>query len=265
MRLRLDRCGLNKGPRMAKRFAFLFIALTALYGCQSSQVQTLPAVTFDGPQVAPATMPSIAAAPAPVLPKATTQPVAPVVAMVRSAAQTDVNAEWVPAAEPRPWQWIIIHHSATQYGNAHIIDGWHRDKGWDELGYHFVIDNGNAGGDGQIEVGPRWPKQKWGAHTKTADNRFNDFGIGICLVGNFDVDHPTDAQMKSVAKLVAYLMKTYRISADHIIGHGDAKPTDCPGRNMSVADVRRAATALLVASGDIVETKKVASSDELMK
>jgi N-acetyl-anhydromuramyl-L-alanine amidase AmpD len=43
--------------------------------------------------------------------------------------------------------------------------------------------------------------------------------------------------MQSVAKLVAFLMQTYHIPADHVLGHGEAKPTDCPGRFMSVAEV----------------------------
>ena len=158
--------------------------------------------------------------------------------------------DWVPVP-PRPWQWIVIHHSATPYGNAQIIDGWHREKGWDELGYHFVIDNGNGGADGRVEVGPRWTKQKWGAHTKTTDNRFNDFGIGICLVGNFDVDHPSEAQMRSLANLVAFLMKTYHIPAERVLGHSDAKPTDCPGRFMNVAEVRQRASQLLAGERDI--------------
>jgi hypothetical protein len=88
----------------------------------------------------------------------------------------------------RPWQWIIIHHTATTFGNAAIVTRWHIDRGFDEMGYDFLIGNGTNSGDGQVEVGTRWPKQKWGAHTQSADNRFNLYGIGICLVGNFDLD-----------------------------------------------------------------------------
>jgi hypothetical protein len=158
-----------------------------------------------------------------------------------------VPADWIAPVAPRDWQWIIIHHSATTFGNAAIIDAWHRQKGWDELGYHFVVGNGSNSGNGQVEVGPRWIKQKWGAHTRTPDNRFNETGIGICVVGNFDFDHPTAAQMQSLARLVAYLMKTYKIPPERVIGHGQAKPTDCPGRFMNVLEVRRLALAILTA------------------
>jgi 5-methylcytosine-specific restriction endonuclease McrA len=37
-----------------------------------------------------------------------------------------------------------------------MFDRSHRDKGWDELGYHFVIGNGTSSGDGVVEVGTRW-------------------------------------------------------------------------------------------------------------
>jgi N-acetyl-anhydromuramyl-L-alanine amidase AmpD len=139
----------------------------------------------------------------------------------------------------RPWQWIVVHHSATPTGGAVAFDRMHKNNGWDELGYHFVIGNGTGSADGLVEVGSRWLKQKWGAHTRTPDQRYNNFGIGICLVGNFENTRPTPAQMQSLARLTAYLMKTYRIPADRILGHRDCKPTECPGHNVILADVRR--------------------------
>src|SRR5204863_4252642 len=106
---------------------------------------------------------------------------------------------------------------------------------------------------GQIEVGPRWPKQKWGAHAKTADNRFNDFGIGICLVGNFDEQRPSAEQIRSLSKLVAFLMKTYHIPPDRVLGHSDTKPTDCPGTRFNVAVVRQMATQMMADAGEMIE------------
>lgn len=141
-------------------------------------------------------------------------------------------ATWVPWAKPRAWKWIVVHHSATTAGGAARFDKMHRAKGWDELGYDFVIGNGTDTGDGQIEVGSRWPKQKWGAHDKTPGEQYNNYGIGICLVGNFDIDRPTARQLQSLARLCAYLMITYHITPDGVVFHRDTKATDCPGRNM---------------------------------
>ena len=77
------------------------------------------------------------------------------------AAPSPVN--WMPTGPERKWRFIIVHHSASESGNAAKFDRDHRNRGWDELGYHFVIGNGTMSGDGQIEVGPRWVKQKHGS------------------------------------------------------------------------------------------------------
>ena len=159
-----------------------------------------------------------------------------------------VPRDWVPGARPRQWRYIVIHHSATDGGNADKFAAGHAAKGWDELGYHFVIGNGAGSRDGLVEVGSRWPKQKWGAHAKTPDNRYNDYGIGICLVGNFDDGRPTPRQLAALNKLTAYLMARYDIPEHRVIGHNDCKPTACPGRHLDVADVRRAAAARLATS-----------------
>ena len=175
-----------------------------------------------------------------------------------------VPAAWIPHVPARPWQWIVIHHTATSFGNAAIVTRWHIDRGFDEMGYHFLIGNGTNSGDGQVEVGTRWPKQKWGAHTKTPDNRFNDYGIGICLVGNFDIQYPSSAQMRSLDKLVAYLMKTYHIPPDHVLGHSDCKSTDCPGKHLSVAVVRRAVEQMLAEEGISFTEPRLAGTDEMI-
>ncbi len=140
-------------------------------------------------------------------------------------------AAWA-APSQRTWRYIVIHHSATEDGNAASFDVMHRAKGWNELGYHFVIDNGLGGRDGTVEVGSRWPVQKWGAHTGgTPGNEYNEYGIGICLVGNFTRALPSPEQFASLKKLLAYLMAAYDIPPQRVIGHRDAPnaKTECPG------------------------------------
>lgn len=150
------------------------------------------------------------------------------------------TAAWRVDGPERPWRFIVIHHSATTVGNATEFDRMHREKGWDELGYHFVIGNGTGSGNGQIEIGSRWPKQKHGAHCKVEGHpEYNDVGIGICLVGNFDVTRPTEGQMAALAKLVRSLMDRYNIPRNRIYGHGQLKPTDCPGRYFDYNDLWR--------------------------
>jgi len=144
------------------------------------------------------------------------------------------DAAWVPG-KPAQWTHIILHHSATDFGNARVFDRLHRQRNWDELGYHFVIDNGNGGRNGRVEVGPRWIKQKHGAHVRpdpNDDNRWNRHGIGICLVGDFTSERPSAAQLDSAARLVAYLMQACDIPERNILGHNQVPgaQTECPGR-----------------------------------
>jgi hypothetical protein len=148
---------------------------------------------------------------------------------------------WEPGSSTRRWTDIVLHHSASKSGNARVFDDYHRNvRKWNELGYHFVIGNGSQSGDGQVEVGPRWHKQKHGAHCKTADNHYNDHGIGICLVGDFESRRPTPAQLASLDRLLRFLTQRFGISPAHIRGHrGVTGKTACPGRYFPLESVRR--------------------------
>jgi N-acetylmuramoyl-L-alanine amidase len=240
------------------------LAQLALVGCQqnSPAVSTLPPPSFDAPRLAAARP---APAPVAVQPRPTPPLPAPSKTVIppKVAANTGVPRDWVPPVAPRPWRWIVIHHSATTTGGAAAFDTMHRAKGWDELGYDFVIGNGTDTADGQIEVGPRWTKQKYGAHAKTPDNRFNEYGIGICLVGNFDVERPTPKQMQSLTRLVSYLMRTYHITPDRVMGHSDTKPTECPGKYMNVALIRRQA-GQLAGTAAAKDTAQATTAHELL-
>jgi len=136
-------------------------------------------------------------------------------------------------AHTRPWRFIIIHHSATQSGTLQAIDQFHRDRGFQEVGYHFIINNGRSRGtvDGDISLTARWIEQLPGAHTSVANHpEFNTEGIGICLVGNFEQQPPTAAQMTSLEMLVQSLRDKCSIPLDRVLGHSDLKSTQCPGR-----------------------------------
>jgi hypothetical protein len=150
---------------------------------------------------------------------------------------------WVPSrASEKQWKAIVIHNSATDSGNMATIDAAHRAKGWDGVGYDFVIGNGSGSSNGQIEPTFRWTGQKTGAHCKTPSNWANENAIGICLIGNFNNTRPTAAQMAALNKLVKFLVKRYGIPVSKIYGHkevpGHSTATDCPGRNFSMSSFR---------------------------
>ena len=133
------------------------------------------------------------------------------------------------------WKYVVLHHSATDEGNARRFDRYHREKRkWPEgLAYHFVIGNGKGSSNGEIEVGDRWKKQIHGAHTATNMN-LNQIAIGICLVGNFEEDNkPTNNQLESLTSLVNYVSKKYKIPESNVIMHNQVAQngTACPGKN----------------------------------
>ncbi|MFQ5863446.1 MAG: peptidoglycan recognition family protein [Candidatus Brocadiales bacterium] len=135
------------------------------------------------------------------------------------------------------WRYIVIHHSATSSGSADSFDHYHREKkGWDRgLGYHFVIGNGNGTSDGIVETGRRWIRQIDGAHAGSA--KYNQHGIGICLVGNFEVGYPTSEQISSLVELVRGLQQICNIPSENIILHRHIRDTSCPGGNFSYYEV----------------------------
>lgn len=111
---------------------------------------------------------------------------------------------------------LVVHCSATKAKhdiNVDDIDRWHKEKGWSEIGYHFVITR-----DGTIENGRM--VDEVGAHARG----FNKGTLGICLVGGLDPkgkpeDNFTDEQKASLSKLIKELYEAYPIK--FIVGHRD--------------------------------------------
>jgi N-acetyl-anhydromuramyl-L-alanine amidase AmpD len=148
--------------------------------------------------------------------------------------ESNANELMYPNKADRPWRFIVLHHSASASGNYDQIDGEHRKiLGIDGCGYHFVIGNGTGSRDGQIEVSQRWNNQKQGAHTRNARTHDADeYGIGICLVGDFDQQPPSARQIAATQALIAYLSKRYNIASSNVRTHAHlaATKTVCPGR-----------------------------------
>ncbi|MBO0695907.1 MAG: N-acetylmuramoyl-L-alanine amidase [Verrucomicrobia bacterium] len=146
----------------------------------------------------------------------------------------------------RRWQFIVVHNSGTRQGNARVFDYYHRHvrRMQNGLAYHFVIGNGTSTGNGQIEVGDRWRRQINGGHVHS--DYLNNISLGICLVGDFNRDRPTRAQLDSCEELIRYLRdrcgKTDR-GAIPVRPHREMNPprwpTDCPGDDFPYSWFRR--------------------------
>ena len=146
------------------------------------------------------------------------------------------------SALSKKWRYIIVHHSATDVGAAQSFDTGHKRRGFrGGLGYHFVIDNGSQGTrNGDVEIGRRWFYQMDGAHCQAGG--MNKWAIGICLVGNFNTETPSEKQISSLIALIDNLRQQYRIPLSNIKGHGDVSGarTECPGRNFPWYRVKKA-------------------------
>ena len=126
---------------------------------------------------------------------------------------------------------IILHCSATREGQdvkAKTIKQWHKDRGFDDIGYHYVIDL-----DGTIEKGRA--EDLVGAHCKG----HNATSIGICYVGGCDKnmkpkDTRTPEQKRSMLSLVRKLVNKYKIPVTQIWAHHDFdKHKACPSFDVS--------------------------------
>lgn len=136
------------------------------------------------------------------------------------------------------WKYIIAHHSATPYGNAATYDKANRRRGMENgLAYHFVIGSGRDSGDGEIEIGSRWTKQLQGGHVSKWS--YNNHGIGICLVGNFEMTRPTGRQLAAFTELVDYLGNGLLGGNYKFMVHKEVNATLCPGRNFPTTAMHR--------------------------
>ncbi len=138
-----------------------------------------------------------------------------------------------PNKADRPWKYVVLHHSATDAGNYDEIDAEHRQiLGSGGCGYHFVIGNGTGSEDGQIEVSQRWVNQKAGVHCRNARTaEIDEYGIGICFIGDFEKTPPTPRQLAAAKSLIAYLSQKYEIADSRVETHAHlaATKTVCPG------------------------------------
>lgn len=118
---------------------------------------------------------------------------------------------------------IIIHCSATPEGkDFHVedIDKWHKERGWDGCGYHYVVAI-----DGTVEVGRH--EKEIGAHAQGHNQR----SLGICYIGGVDADGVakdtrTIAQKEAMRTIISALKVKYP-NVD-VYGHNEIAHKDCP-------------------------------------
>ena len=111
---------------------------------------------------------------------------------------------------------LVIHTSATPPSmNIGVVEirAWHLDRGWSDIGYHWVLRR-----SGKLEEGR--PVTRVGAHARG----FNRYSLALCLVGGVDRHHQpannfTKAQLRRLRTFIPQVRERYQVVT--ICGHRD--------------------------------------------
>jgi N-acetylmuramoyl-L-alanine amidase len=117
---------------------------------------------------------------------------------------------------------IVIHCADvpdTMDIGASEIRAWHIKKGWNDIGYHYVIRRDGTTERGRIE-------DVIGAHV----SGHNLSSIGICLVGRKDFD---SKQLSALQGMLKALLLKYNLKIPNIVGHYELDSgKTCPNISM---------------------------------
>lgn len=97
----------------------------------------------------------------------------------------------------------------------------HTNRGWGDIGYHYVVDPAGNVWEGR-------PLAWQGAHVGGQ----NEGNVGVLVMGNFEEQRPTGAQIEAVDRFVSALMLQHRVPVGRLHTHKELAKTDCPGRNL---------------------------------
>jgi len=140
---------------------------------------------------------------------------------------------------------IIIHCSDSEFGSASEIRRWHLANKWDDIGYHFVITNGNILStvswrkglflpimDGALEIGRYLDGDNLVAGNEIGAHAlgYNETSIGICLIG---VKKFTPKQFVMLINLLDILLPMFGLTIDAVKGHYEVSASrTCPNFDM---------------------------------
>lgn len=128
---------------------------------------------------------------------------------------------------------IVIHCSDSPDDKDFNVDDirqWHKKRGWNDVGYHFVITR-----SGELQLGR--DIEIIGAHTRG----YNSNSIGICWVGSKLISLEA---YSTLVQICLKLLDKYNLSCENILGHSELNPhKTCPNLNMEkfrehLADMR---------------------------
>lgn len=131
---------------------------------------------------------------------------------------------------PQEIKKITIHHGGEEFAEDKDpiqyllnLQKWSRkEKGWVDIPYHFMLDL-----KGTIyEARPL-------AYPGDTNTTYDPTGHAlICVMGNYEVQTLSQAQLQSLVELTAYLANKYNVGISDIAGHKDYAETLCPGKDL---------------------------------
>ncbi len=147
-------------------------------------------------------------------------------------------SEWGSTPDPIPDErkhtpkFITIHHAGVLWTNKTTpptmiknMQSWgKKEKKWPDVPYHFLI-----GPDGTIYEGRPL------IYEPDTNTKYEVSGhIGVELMGNFEEQRMSEAQLNSLVNVTAWLAQEFKIDPPNIGGHKDAAPdqTTCPGKDL---------------------------------
>ena len=116
-----------------------------------------------------------------------------------------------PAVKPAatPTHHVIVHHSASNLTDSNYVAVvrsiylYHTQvRGWDDIGYNFVIDPAGVLYQARDPQGVDDPDHIKGAHFCGK----NSYTMGVCLLGNYQQARPSSAALKTLNHLLTWKM-----------------------------------------------------------
>lgn len=156
-------------------------------------------------------------------------------------------------------EYIVVHTAAdgtpgvNRDTSAREIDRWHRERGWEGIGYHYVVRLNGAVERGRDEG-------QTGAHCLGLNSR----SLGVCLSGHGDYHGVPAAQWGKLIRLCVALCRKHGLASEAVIGHREvgrvAGPRwktskSCPGKMVDMDGVR-AVVASVMAGGSWVAPER---------
>lgn len=160
--------------------------------------------------------------------------------IIRRSAWTSIgpNTERMHAAQP--YTRITVHHEGTRtfrYTSrrrtatelSRVLES-HQEHRFGDIAYHLIVDYA-----GRVWEGRSLSYE--GAHVSSA----NEGNIGVMLLGNFERQYPSAAQLASLDDLLGILRRQYGLSTARVYGHRDLRRTLCPGDRLypAIEEIKR--------------------------